>query len=483
MLVRINLKAKPPGRTIEASTPFRSAEQPTHRTASSVVWQVIFCCAPATLFLYDKQLSLAVLSFHGLLAVLGLFYALRQKTMHVTALLIGCIPMLMLLRPIFYQNSISALFAAVLILWCISHPREIRRLIQDRLVFSICIFALAYWWFSVLVTGYYATNLRIFELTFGAALIRLLARYRTFLAAALWGVGASTLLIVIGISKYGKDRLGMAEYGHQLLGHPQQVGMVCSLILVLCLADQGRWLGLSRYTIWRYIAGALAATLLVLTTSRTSWLLTIAALGTLAIARGQRRYLVGSVLLLTIALAVVFATNRGQTITKYVEKVVSSKRSLSERTSGRYDMYAAFPHLFWQSPVWGLGPGAAENAYKTANRTPLVMHSIFLHMGVELGTIGLCGLLVVYLAFARRAWLYFTSAGELAPLAFAFACWVDALAHNSFNPLTGIYLGLALTNLPPLRVYRVVSNARARFVGAASRRWYVNQLPAHPVAK
>jgi O-antigen ligase len=481
MRVRIDLTPKPPQRAIEAS---RSAEQPPQYAPRwVVVWQVIVCCAPATLFLYDKQLFLAVLSFHGLLALLSLYYALRQQTVHLTALLLGSVPMLMLLRPIFYQNSVSAMFVAVLVLWSISHPTEIRRLTQDRLIFSMCLFAFAYWWFSVLVTGSYATNLRVFELTLGAAIVRLLGRFRPFLAAALWGLGVSTVLIVIGISRYGKDRLGMAEYGHQLLGHPQQVGMVCSLILALCLADEGRWLGLRRHTVWRYVAGAIAATLLVLTTSRTSWLLTVAALSALVFARGQRRYLIGSALLVAVALAFVFATNKGQTITKYAEKVISAKRSLSQRTSGRYDMYAAFPHLFWQSPIWGLGPGAAESAYKTANRTPLVMHSIFLHMGVELGTIGLAGLFLTYLAFIHRAWVHQRSTGEVVPLAFAFACWVDALAHNSFNPLTGIYLGLALTNLPPLRVYRVVSSVGSQLVEAASRRCYGNQIPPQPLSK
>jgi O-antigen ligase len=484
MQVRINLNPKLNGQTIRPSLPFRSPGQ-TRRSASpkTVVWQIILCCVPATLFLYDKQLFLAVLSFHSLLAILGLYYALRQQTLHVTALVLGCVPMLMLLRPIFYQNSISVVLVGLLVLWSIFHPAEIRRLGKDRVVFSMCAFAFAYWWLSVLVTGYYATNLRVFELTFGAAVVRLLGRSREFLSASLWGVGASTLLIVIGISPYGKDRLGMAEYGHQLLGHPQQVGMVCSLILILCLADQGRWLGLARHTIWRYVAAALATTILVLTTSRTSWLLAVTGLGALLLARGQRRYIVGSALILMVALAIVFATNRGQTITRYVEKVISPKRSLSQRTSGRYDMYAAFPGLFWQSPIWGLGPGAAENAYKTADQTPLVMHSIFLHMGLELGTIGLVSLLVMYLAFVRRAWVYQRVTGDVVPLAFALACWVDALAHNSFNPLTGIYLGLALTNLSGARVYRVVSDIGSRRLLARGSYGTPSQTPQRAFAK
>src|SRR5579871_4999312 len=208
MWIRINLKSSVNQHTYKASPALTSAEE-SRRIASpkTVVRQVILCCAPATVFLYDKQLFLAVLSFHGLLAILGLYYALRQQTLHVTALMLGCVPMLMLLRPVFYQNSISVLFAALLVLWSISKPAEIRRLIQDRLVFSMCLFAFGYWWFSVLVTGSYATNLRVFELTFGAAIVRLLSRSRGFLSAALWGVGVSTMLIVIGISPYGKDRL------------------------------------------------------------------------------------------------------------------------------------------------------------------------------------------------------------------------------------------------------------------------------------
>jgi O-antigen ligase len=469
MRIRISLNPRDPARVPGATPAVRVGVVPDPMGAStrlrpswSVLWQVILCCAPTSFFIYEAQLFAAVVVFHGLLGMLACYYIVRGQVIHMTALFVGCVPMLLLLRPVFYHNSISVIFAATLLMWSILNPAEIRHLMRDRLVFSFCLFAFAYWWFSFLVTGFYATNLRIFELVFGAAMVFLLSRFRSYLAPALWGVGASTLFIVAGISRYGRDRLGMAEFGHQILGHPQQVGMACALILILCLADRGRWLNLNRSTLWRYATAAAATAMLLLTTSRTSWLLTIAALTTLVLARGQRRYLVSSALIVMLVLTALLATSRREAILKYADKALSPKRSLSQRTSGRYDMYAAFPGLFWKSPMWGLGPGAADDAYHTREGAAVVMHSIFLHLGLELGSLGLGVLLVSYTAFVRRAWIHRRLTGEVVPLAFALACCVDALAHNSFNPLTGIFLGLALTDLSRLRAYRLAPVAKRR---------------------
>jgi len=419
----------------------------------SILWQTMLCTAPASLFIFTGQLFFAVLVFYGGLALLTGYCLLRHRIIHLTALLIGCIPMLMLLRPVFYHNSISVIFAGILLLWAIFRPSDIKHLIRDPLVSGLCLFAFAYWWYSVLATEFYATNLRIFELALGTAVIFLLSRFRSYLTPALLAIGSTTAFIVAGIWRYGSDRLGLVEVGSQKLGHPQQVGMACSLILILCLADRGRWLNL-RNAAMRYTVAAAAAAVLLLTTSRTSWLLALAGLAALALARGQRRYIAVSALLLAAVASGMLATDRGEVIRKYVDKVVSSKRTLTQRTSGRYDMYLAFPELFWQSPVLGLGPGASENVYRSKDGTPLVMHSLFLHAGVELGILGLCLLLVMYAAFVRRAWIHRRLTGEVVPLAFAFACCVDALAHNSFNPLTGTFLGLALTDLSRVRIRR-----------------------------
>ena len=422
----------------------------------TVIWQVALLCAPAACFVYSARLRLAAISFYVPLALLGLHYALSRRVVLMAAVLVGCVPMLMLLRPAFYQNSITATFAAILLIWWIARPADIAYLSRDRLLLSFCALSLAYWWVSVLSTGFYATNLRILELTFGSAVIFLLQRFRSYLAAALWGVGVSTALIVAGLSRFQTDRLGLAIVGRQTLGTPQQIGLACSLILVLCLVDQGRWLGLRHHLFWKYGIAITAAAFLLLTTSRTCWLLALVALGALALHRSQRRYFVGAAAIVAFALLALTVTSRSQIVQRYFNKVVSSKRTMAQRTSGRYEMYTAFPDLFWQSPVWGLGPGAAATSFRTSTGTPLVLHSIFLHVGAELGVLGLAALVLLYTGVLRRAWVHRRITGEVVPLAMALGCCVDAFAHNSFNPLTGIFLGLALAEVSQLRQVRSI---------------------------
>jgi len=442
--------------TVKASRPKESS-----KPKWSILWQVILLNAPAAYFIYRGSLFLAALSFYSLLALLTGYHAIRHQILHVNALIVGCIPMLMLLRPLFYHNSISIIFAGVLIAWSISHPREILHLLKDRVLLPLCVLGFLYWWASFIATGFYATNLRLFELTLGACVVFLLGRFRSYLTPALWGIGASTTLIVAGLWRYGTERLGLAEVGRQPLGHPQQVGMAASLILILSLADKGRWLWL-KGSAWRYVTAAGATALLLLSTSRTSWLLALTGPAVLLLMRGQRRYLIPAALIVIVTVGGVLASSRGDIILKYVDKVISPNRTMSQKTSGRLEMYEAFPDLFLQSPVWGWGPGAGGTVYHRSSGETMMLHSLFLHIGVELGIIGLALLIVFYAAVLHRAWVHRSFTGEVVPLAGALCVCIDALAHNSFNPLTGAYLGLALTDLSRCWVVRTVPSLPRR---------------------
>jgi O-antigen ligase len=196
--------------------------------------------------------------------------------------------------------------------------------------------------------------------------------------------------------------------------------------------------------------------MLLLSTSRTSWLLALTAPAVISLMRGQRRYLIPAILVVAVAVGGTLASSRGGIILKYVDKVISPNRTLSQKTSGRLEMYEAFPEMFSQSPVWGWGPGSGGSVYRNRSGETMMLHSLFLHIGVELGAIGLAFLIVFNAAVLHRAWVYRRSAGDVVPLAAALCVCLDALAHNSFNPLTGAYLGLALTDLSRCWVIRTV---------------------------
>jgi O-antigen ligase len=466
MKVHIVLDRVPRGQKIQTSTTAppggwlpRPAPPPEPPMRWTVVWEVILCGAPAAFLIYLAQLRWAAVIFCSLLGLLVFYHSVRHEIIQMSALVVGCIPMLMLLRPVFYQNSISVILAFALLMWSIWHPAEFLRLFRDPLIAVFCLVAFCYWWYSFLVTGIYSTNLRIFELALGGSVVGLLGMFRVYLAGAIWGLGASTALVAAAIWQYGIDRLGSAMVANHRLGNPEQTGLGCTLILILCVVDQGRWLRVGRGVILRIAAAAAAAALLILSTSRTSWVVALVGLASLMFARGQRRHLVLAVALFMLVVAGVLASSRGETVRKYFDKVVSEKRTLSQKTSGRYDMYVAFPELFWQSPVWGHGPGAAETLYRDTSHKEMAMHSLVLHLGIELGVFGLAFVLFSYSAVIRRAWRFRKLTGEIAPLACAMCCCVDALAHNSFNPLTATFLGLALSTWSFRRIYRVVPAA------------------------
>jgi O-antigen ligase len=421
-----------------------------------LVVQIALITAPAAALLYLERLALAAVVFYGLFVLLSSYAVALCRPLELTTLVVGCIPMLMLMRPLFYHNSVSILFALVLCVWALFSPADIVAMLRDITCKVLLMAAFAYWWLSVIYTGYYATNLRVFELVLGACCVFLLTRSRSYLSAAVWGIGISTAMIALALSKYGAERLGMAEVGTLSLGHPQQVGMGMSLMLLLSLADDARWLSLSRSRGWRYVVAGGAAGVLLLTTSRTSWLLAGTGMIVMAFTRRQRRHLVPAVILITLAAVVVLSTSRGDLVVKYFDKAASADRTWAQRTTGRSDQYAAFPSLFWQSPLVGFGPGASGSVYRREDGEYLMMHSLYLHIGIELGIIGLLVLLSIYLAVLYRAARHLRLTSEVVPLIGALAFCVDGMAHNSFNPLMGVFLGLAVADVARFHVARPV---------------------------
>jgi O-antigen ligase len=393
-----------------------------------------------------ERLSLAVVAFYGPLALLLVYYALTRKAVEWATVVVGSIPMLMLLRPVFYQNSVAVILAATLGLWWLYEPGGLRSLFKDTLAMSLIVGSGVYWWCSVLYTGDYSVNLRVSDLVLTGCCVSLLTRYRSYLAAAFWGMSITTVFIVLALWKYGAERLGTAEIGLNSLGHPEQVGMAMALTILVSLVDRGRWLLLQKANASRYVVAGAALSILLLTTSRTSWSLACLGVLMMSFSRKQRKTLVWGVLIMALAGMIVIMSSRGDDVAKYFNKVFSSDRTWSQRTTGRIDQYAAFPLLFWQSPIVGHGPGSSGTIYQRYDRENLVMHSLYLHMGVELGILGLTALLLMYGFLIRRAVLYRRLTAELLPLVCAVAMCVDGAAQNSFNCMMGVFLGLTMAD-------------------------------------
>jgi O-antigen ligase len=171
---------------------------------------------------------------------------------------------------------------------------------------------------------------------------------------------------------------------------------------------------------------------------------------------GQRRHLIPAVMVIVVVVLAVLSSTRGELVTKYFNKAFSTDRTWAQRTTGRSDQYAAFPSLFWASPLYGFGPGSSGSVYRRDDGEFLMMHSLFLHVGVELGAIGLLALLSIYIAVLHRAAAHLRLTSEVVPLIGALSFCVDNMAHNSFNPLMGVFLGLAMADVTRFQVARPV---------------------------
>jgi O-antigen ligase len=196
---------------------------------------------------------------------------------------------------------------------------------------------------------------------------------------------------------------------------------------------------------------------------------------TLLFVKSQRRTAIPAVILIGVATIGVLASGRGSIIQKYANKVLAEDRTLSQRTSGRSDMYVAFTRSIGQSPVWGFGPGSGSSMYTSGGET-FVLHSLFLQIGMETGMIGLTALAAFYIGLFYRSWRHLKFTHEVVPLIGTLCCLADSLSHNSFNPMTGIFAGLAAADLS--RFWRVQRVAMRRSPQVRVQRAEPHLLPA-----
>jgi len=203
-------------------------------------------------------------------------------------------------------------------------------------------------------------------------------------------------------------RLGIALLESIVVGNPVQLGMALALGFLALTVDRGQWLALPRGEFWKWILLIPTAVLLVLTTSRVSWL--VAGVGMiLVILLGRRQRLrmllvLGLVALVTVA---ALASPFGPALRVGLTRTFSDEPNLGRRTSGRSDQWAvAFQTATasWDRLLWGYGPGLGPTVYARysdevagvhyAVGQEVELHSLFMQVWVETGLIGLVIILV-----------------------------------------------------------------------------------------
>ena len=428
------------------------------RLRLGILTQVALCLIPATIALRagDAQLAARWLFPVLLLCVVG--NLMLGSSLSAVALIVAVLPMAMLLRAMFLYNSVIVLLALGVGGVLLRSPPLLSVLRRAGFTWLFPV-ATAYWLASYALTGQYASNLRILELVLSASALVLLAQHREQLATALCGILMSAAAIGTGLWDVG-DRLGMTSVNDVRLGNPIAFGTPLALLLLLANADGGGWLLLKGRPRMRMLISGVVGMLLLLSTSRTSWL--VAATGMLAVLlfnRYHRGWAVASLGLLVIAATIVLQTNRGTFLTVWYNRTFAPGRTLAQRTSGRSDQWSMFSEVMKDVPLWGFGPGSGRDVHarysalkpraKLRAGSRLEWHSLYQQLAVETGVIGTAALLLLLIHMVKGNYRWWHGDGVITPLLGTIGFMLIAATVSVMDGASGLFLGFAL--LPPPR--------------------------------
>ncbi len=440
------LRANIPSAPVSAQLGF------TNTLDRDVLFRLAICMLPAMgIFAIGRPATGAKWFFGALVLVLAPL-VLRKDHLRVAALVVGLIPALMIFRGFLFYNSVVFILGMTIFLWLVTQPREVNHLLANLRFRMLLFLATAYWLVSFYLTRDYTSNIRVLEWIFAAATVYLLVNQWRFLGTAMVGIAISIFSIGFGFLPYG-DRLGMAEFEEFRLGNAITFGIPLTMILVLSLADHGKWLLLENHTHWRLAIGITAGSLLLLSTSRGSWLVIVVNLTVLLfINKKQRGMLFGLLGLMVIATVILLATSRGDSVEAFFDRTVSSERTLANTTSGRTDQWWLFPEVFLASPIWGFGPGSGENTYAHySNRYNIYLsgrrqgwHAVYMHVGVETGLIGLGALMIILVPLIFHGIRHWRYSGDTVPLLGILSYLLIGASVIGMDAASGVYLGLAL---------------------------------------
>jgi len=219
--------------------------------------------------------------------------------------------------------------------------------------------------------------------------------------------------------------------------------MPAALVLLLSIAEGGRWLLLDRNEVWRVLLSFVCGLFLVLSTSRGSWLVAAVGLALLVVfdRRARAAMLISS---LSLALGVVALANssRMQSAQHYLEKTTSSNKSAAEMTGGRSLQWQIFPSVLRASPVWGFGPGSGRAVAYAYSGVNLQWHSLYMQIGAELGVLGLTVLFVLLGSLICDDLAHFGRRHEIVPLLGVLSFMMYGLTVTGLDSVGGMLLGL-----------------------------------------
>ncbi len=409
----------------------------------SILVQIAVASVPSMTLLMLGLLTAAGLCFFLVFLSLLSYRMVTRDPKGMMTTIIGCMPLLMLLRNALSYSSVEIILGLAVLAWFAYEPADLKRAFHDRLLALFSVFVLLYWLVSFVRTGDYSSNLRSFELLLTALAIRLLGRYRAYLGTAFIGLAISAFSMGLALAHYG-DRLGMAEVDGERVGNPISFGIPVALLFLLSLAERGRWLMVQDKTPLRFLINTAAGVLLLLSTSRGSWLAVTSSLVVLLVGQRGRGRLIKYISLVGLVLTVWFNFADSATLDKYIFKTFHSSAYWSAETNARVAQWESFPRAFADSPVWGFGPGSGKAVSIVYSGHSLIWHALYLHVAIECGLIGIGLLAWFLLAIVVRSIKYARITGELVPLLGIVSFMVVGCTIPAIDGASGLFLGCGL---------------------------------------
>lgn len=415
------------------------------RPRLEIVGQVALCVCPSMLLTAVGQFVYGSYWLFGMLSVTLGFHLISRRPVAAGAVFTGAIPAVMLLRGLFLYNAPQFMLAACFGAALLTSDHEWRRLRKNSALIGTMIFCFVYWLVSVLLTGDYSSSIRLIELALSAAVVFIVAGYRSYMASALIGLVLSAVAMAAGLLPHG-TRLGIVTLASGLsIGNPIAMGVSATIGYLFSIADRGRWMLLQGHFRWRLALNLCAAAALVLSTSRGSWLVTVIGLMVLlALNREGRPTLLASLFCGALMIGLILQTGRGATVAHYFDNAVAADKSIEKRTTGRADQWISFPKVFDESPLWGFGPGSGKAVSLRFTKEGKVWHSLYLLIGAETGLIGLSLLFLLLGYLLKSAWVRWNLCGEIAPLLSLICYMVIGVSVSGVDAISGVFLGVAL---------------------------------------
>lgn len=425
----------------------------------SLLFQAGAIVFPAMLLFYRGSVELGAYLFALTFIALGGYHLIRKDYVAGFTLTVATYPVLALLRTLLVYNSPIIIFAfwnAVLLL---SDRSARHRLNLNRPLKILIPVGILFWVASWYLTGVYSSNFRTLEFVGAAVGLYLFAVHRAALATALVGMFFSLVTMGLALLPYG-DRLGMGEVNGTLFGNPISYGVPLALVLLAALVDDGKWMMLENVKWARPIIFLTTGTLILLSTSRATWAaLLVDFLIVIAIGRKQRGPLLAMIAIAVLCFPLLMETDRGDVVQHWFDETITPERGMVQATSGRSDMWAMFPEVFRDSPLYGFGPGMGTKVYAEYSAKngevhydsgqEAAWHALPLQIGVEGGLVGLVFLAFLFSAIAWKCYQHWLATSELMPLLAFFTYVVVSLTVSGLDGLSGMFMGMAVLSCGP----------------------------------